>query len=179
MSHGNNTTRVLASILASVPDAIRRQGEEQERMRLAMRRESDRIRRERGPQPTANPWGIRSVPTRDSLMRVVEPWRAKFVTGAPNTSAAAHQVRKWLLAIRRSPGLRPTDARPLDALVAMNREIAAYGVETITLRSGEIVHYVNLGDPYDTTLLLIEKAGRMRFAVGSWGDLVERKGGAA
>lgn len=176
MSQGSNTTRVIASILASVPDAIRRQGEEQERKRLAMRRESDRIRRERGPQPTVNPWGIRSVPTRDSLLRIVEPWRAKFLTGGPKASTAVHRVRAMLLAIRRSPGLHASEAIPHDALDVLNREISAYGVRAIELRTGEVVAYVDLGDSYATTLLLIRRGERWQFKVGSWGDLVERKG---
>ena len=183
MSQGSNTTRVIASILASVPDAIRRQCEEHERMRLAMRREAYRIRRERGPQPTSNPWGIRSVPTRESLLRIVEPWRAKFLTGGPKASTAVHRVRKMLLAVRRSTRLHATEAIPHDALEVLNREIGGYGVRSIELRTGEAVTYVDLGYTYATTLLLIrrpptanDRGARWQFVVGSCGDLVERAG---
>lgn len=49
----------------------------------------------------------------------------------------------------------------------------ASGVETIPPGRGTRspgIWYVNMGDPYRTTLLYV----RGRFRVGAWGDLVER-----
>ena len=195
MSQGSNTTRDIASILAAVPASV------WDRARATADRLAAADREWRRSQPPAapaeNPWGIRGVPTRESLLRIVEPWRAKFLTGGhanrremprdrrglPKASTAVHRVRKMLLAVRRSTRLHATEAIPHDALEVLNREIGGYGVRSIELRTGEAVTYVDLGDTYATTLLLIrrpptanDRGARWQFKVGSWGDLVERAG---
>lgn len=51
--------------------------------------------------------------------------------------------------------------------------IGGTGVETISAGHNQrspAIHYVNLGDTYSTTLMLING----RFIVGCWGDIVER-----
>ena len=167
--HESTTTQQLASILGAVPAGVWDKVRAEADRRAAADRER---RRNSKPAPTPNPWGIRSVPTRASLLQIVGN---RGVPGALTVEAAS-RVRKVLLAIRRSPGLHASGAVPHDALEMLNREIRGYGVETIELRTGAVVSYVNLGDTYATTLLLIRQGARWRFKVGSWGDLVEKAG---
>lgn len=170
----SNTTRAIADVLAGVPASVWERAARSADEDAARRRQA---RRDRRPEPCPNPWGIRGVPTRDSLRRIVEPWCERFLCGGPKASIAIHRTRACLLDVRRSRG-RAIDAQPLDPLRVLDREIRAYGVETITLRTGHVVSYVNLGETYAQTLLLIVAGGRTRYAIGAWGDLVEKHGGA-
>jgi len=57
---------------------------------------------------------------------------------------------------------------------AANEIIGGYGVEYIPKGNNAkspAIEYVNLGDTYDTTLLLIDGD---KIRVGCWGDIVER-----
>jgi hypothetical protein len=47
-----------------------------------------------------------------------------------------------------------------------------YGVEAFQVRDGTWCEYLNVGDPYRTTLLRL----RGRYRVACWGDIVEREG---
>lgn len=62
------------------------------------------------------------------------------------------------------------------SLVAMGRIndlIDGYGVEYIPEGKGEkspAIEYVNMGDTYDITVMLING----KYRIGSWGDIVEK-----
>lgn len=58
------------------------------------------------------------------------------------------------------------------AMERVNEILGGHGVESLALADGTLVDYVNLGDTYATTLLLIG----VSYFVGSWGDLVEENG---
>ena len=174
MTNGSNTTREIASILAAVPASV------WDRARATADRLAAADREWRRSQPPAapaeNPWGIRGVPTSETLRRIVRSGRG-WIDAVPIDKTTLHRTRKCLLAVRRSSG-RPGDPLPLDPLFVLNREIGAYGVEAFTLRNCGVVHYVNLGDTYSTTLMLIGSgplaSRRWRYAVCAWGDLAER-----
>lgn len=54
-------------------------------------------------------------------------------------------------------------------------EIGDFGVEGFTDSFGnDGVQYLNMGDTYDTTLLVQTTPRSARFSVGAWGDVVER-----
>jgi len=59
------------------------------------------------------------------------------------------------------------------SLAAINAILYGCGVERIDEGSNQrspAIDYVNMGDTYDTTVLVV----RGRFRVGCWGDIVER-----
>ena len=66
-----------------------------------------------------------------------------------------------------------TTSRGSVLLDTADRLIGGHGVENLYPDHGNI-YYVNLGDPYDTTLMYDSRKGRLY--VGAWGDYVERHG---
>lgn len=63
-------------------------------------------------------------------------------------------------------------------LCALNEVLGGYGIEGACrrdcMRSG--FSYVNFGDTYDTTVLLIREGDAYRWQVSSFGDYLERHG---
>lgn len=76
------------------------------------------------------------------------------------------QIREVLT--REQDGLRP-----LRRLGAVNELLGFYGVEHISHgrnSKSPAIDYCNIGDPYNTTILLVNG----QFRIGCWGDIVER-----
>lgn len=63
---------------------------------------------------------------------------------------------------------------PLNFMERANDVLGGFGVERLRSSDGRAkAYFVNMGDPYDTTLMFIRSPGRDRFVVGSWGDWLE------
>jgi hypothetical protein len=89
-------------------------------------------------------------------------------------------------AIRRAMEAHERDGAPFatDTLEAISAILAECGAESIPPGDGPrspSIEYVNRGDTYDPTILYLDgvshggrSTGRGRWAVGSWGDVVER-----
>lgn len=54
-------------------------------------------------------------------------------------------------------------------LAAVSELIGGHGVEYLDLPSGPPLAYVNMGDPYRTTIFFL----RGKYRIGSWGDELE------
>ena len=77
-------------------------------------------------------------------------------------------VRDWIRQCYHEP-------RYYDRMLCAANEICGTcGVEGFRARNGYYWEYLNTGDTYTPTLLLNRTTGR--FAVTSWGDIVERHG---
>jgi hypothetical protein len=99
--------------------------------------------------------------------------------GCPIETARA--IRRKIEAHERSGA--PFAAGTMDAISSIMGP-GAYGAEYIPPGDGPrspSIEYVNRGDTYDPTILYLDgvshggrSTGRGRWAVGSWGDVVER-----
>lgn len=104
-------------------------------------------------------WNNR-IPTAESLARITN-WATRKAIGKSD----GKKLRKAL----EDAAAKGSKAKALLGIV--NTLLDAHGVESLYPDYPEI-YYVNLGDTYDTTLLLNVATGNLY--VGAWGDYVER-----
>lgn len=87
----------------------------------------------------------------------------------PNLSRTERRLDAMMRLARRMNSLAFDDWRRFRRMFNhANDEMGGSGIESLELRDGSIIEYVNMGDAYATTL--VYHAGRVY--VGSWGDLV-------
>lgn len=109
------------------------------------------------------------IPSVKTIMRIQRFRGLPLLRDQAKAIRAAMELAEWR--ISRDPGSQSLYRRW--ALEKISDLIEGYGIERIepgyNSRSPGIL-YVNMGDTYDTTVLVI----RGRFRVGCWGDVVER-----
>lgn len=88
----------------------------------------------------------------------------------PSTKRLCHAFGScgWELRNNLESQRRNWPRRPMSLLVA-DVILDGYGVEWIEC-NGNLIEYVNMGDPYAQTLLIVN--GKIR--IGDWGSIVEK-----
>lgn len=83
----------------------------------------------------------------------------------------SENARRWVSACYRAPGLSITK------MYAIDEVLETHGIEYQGKGSNQkspAFDYCNAGDTYAPTVLLIWGTNGPRFAVGCWGDIVEK-----
>lgn len=117
-------------------------------------------------------------------MTPVRPPSLKALQTLPDVDAEKARALKALLTARRavleahSAGAArvaecwAAPTTPDLRLTCLNAELGTYGVEAFWTTKGELVEYLNAGDPYVRTIVRFRGAYR----VACWGDIAERHG---